>query len=108
MKRRESSVPAKPQPPKKRLTLKTSVRYVKFTPEEMAYDPTPEETADWIRIPGRGLAALKRFLKWKRRMARLDPDIRKAFPDDQAVNEVLRRAIQLRRTGSGAKRKKSA
>jgi hypothetical protein len=88
--------------------LKSSIRFVKFTPEELAYDPTPEETADWIPIPGRGLPALKRFLKWKRQMARLDPDIRKAFPDDQSVNEVLRKVMELRRTGSGAKRKKSA
>ena len=74
---------------------KILVRHVKFTPEEMAYDPSAEETASWLPIPGRGLAAFNRFYKWKRQMVRLDPDIRRAFPDDRSVNVALRKVIEL-------------
>ena len=99
----------KPQPPKKRLTLKASVRHVKFTPEEMAYDPSPEETADWLPVPGRGWEAYRRFANWKRQMARLDPDIRKAFPDDRSVNQMLRKVMELRKMKPAvAQRRKSA
>jgi hypothetical protein len=31
----------------------------------------------------------------------LDPDVRKAFRSEKAVNEALRLVIQLRRVGSG-------
>lgn len=83
----------KPTPPKKRLTRKISVEYVKFTPEEMAYDKPAAESETWIPV-GRGWAAFRRYVKWKRQMARLDPDVRKAFPDDKSVNQVLRAAMK--------------
>jgi len=34
----------------------------------------------------------------------LDPDDRKAFPNERAVNDALRLVIQLRRIGSGRAR----
>ena len=34
----------------------------------------------------------------------LDPDVRKAFRDEQAVNEALRLVIELRKVGSGRAR----
>ena len=45
---------------------KVWVKHVKLTPEEMAYDPSPAETAGWTPVPGRGWAAYKRFLERKR------------------------------------------
>jgi hypothetical protein len=65
---------------------------VRFSAHEMAYDPPVAETENWMPI-GRGWAAYQRFVKWKRQMARLDPDVRKAFPDDDSVNRVLRKAM---------------
>jgi len=65
---------------------------VKFSPEEMAYEP-PEDTSEWPLI-GIGPDAL--FLKLSdARMARLDPDVAVFFRDDKVVNEVLRRAKSL-------------
>jgi hypothetical protein len=66
---------------------------VKFSPEEMAYDLREAEGENWIPI-GRGWKAFEQFRKWKRQMARLEPDVRKAFPDDQAVNRALRKLIE--------------
>ena len=91
-----SSARGKPRPPRKRSTPKISVRYVEFTPEEMAYE-LPEETSDWLPIPGRGWKAAKRFIAWKRQMARLDPDVRRAFPDDRAVNAALRKVVEIQK-----------
>jgi hypothetical protein len=34
----------------------------------------------------------------------LDPDVRKAFRNERAVNEALRLVIELRKVGSGAAR----
>jgi len=34
----------------------------------------------------------------------LDPDVRKAFPNGEAVNEALRLVIELRKVGSGKAR----
>jgi hypothetical protein len=34
----------------------------------------------------------------------LDPDVAKAFPDEQAVNQVLRLVLQLRKIPEGKKR----
>lgn len=81
---------------------------MKFNPAEMDYDPSPEETEKWMPIPGRGWTAYRRFLAWKRQMARLDPDIRKAFPDDRSVNWTLRKVIELQDVRQRAKLKKTA
>jgi hypothetical protein len=63
---------------------------VKFSAEEMAYDP---ETKDWIPI-GRGLAAYEKFRRWRRQMVRLDTDAARIFPDSAAVNNALRKLIE--------------
>ncbi|MGB7159827.1 MAG: hypothetical protein WBD40_17300 [Tepidisphaeraceae bacterium] len=98
---------------------KFSVRHVKFTPEEMAYDPSPEETADWVPV-GRGpgamfakpsreaLAIWKRELERRKGYVRLDSDLRKAFPSDDLVNQALRKIIEIRALPVGTKRKKTA
>jgi hypothetical protein len=85
---------------------KASVRHVKFTSEEMAYDPSPEETADWIPV-GRGPEAI--FAKpsdHKAKMVKLDPDVAEIFKDSEAVNLALRKLIEA--VPEMTKRKKSA
>lgn len=68
-------------------------RNVKFSPEEMAYDPSPEETKDWVFL-GRGPDAI--FLKSSdARVATLDPDVAVFFTDDRMVNRILRNAKSL-------------
>jgi hypothetical protein len=89
---------------------------VKFTPEEMAYDPSPEETANWIPV-GRGPGAIfakpskQEIAFWRKQVAskkglvRLDSDVRKAFPNDESVNNALRAFMKGLKNG---KRRKSA
>jgi hypothetical protein len=36
-------------------------------------------------------------------LVRLEPDVRRAFPDERAVNEALRLVIELRKVGGGAR-----
>lgn len=82
---------------------KAKVRHVKFTPEEMAYDPSPEELGKWVFV-GRGPDAT--FLKPSdARLARLDPDIAVYFREDRLVNEILRRAMGIMKAAGRAKRK---
>src|SRR5207249_945647 len=71
---------------------KYRVRYVKFSPEEMAYE-IPDDTSGFIPI-GRGLAAYERFREWKKTMIRLEPDVAKFFHDAAAVNNALRKLIE--------------
>src|SRR4051812_37179511 len=70
---------------------KSTVRLVKFSPEEMAYDPSPEETAKWTPV-GRGMKGL--FAKPKARLVPLEPDVAKVFKDAAAVNNALRKIIE--------------
>src|SRR4051812_37008440 len=69
------------------------VRYVKFTPEEMAYDPSSSETEKWMPV-GRGPESL--FAKPPRRatVIELDADVAKVFKDAAAVNNALRKLIE--------------
>jgi hypothetical protein len=78
---------------------------VKFTPEEMAYDPSPEETAEWIPV-GRGPAAIFAKPSWKLKMVELEPDVAEVFKDSKAVNRALRKLIAA--VPGAARRKKSA
>ena len=87
---------------------KISVRHVKFTPEEMAYDPSPEETANWMPVYVKGWPAFRRFLKWKRQLAKLEPEVRKAFPDDKSVNAALRNVMEAWAIKPAGKRRKTA
>jgi hypothetical protein len=66
---------------------------VKFSAEEMAYDP-PAEVDFSSGIVIRGLDAWKRYVAAKQAFAKLAPDVRKAFPDDQSVNKALRSLIK--------------
>lgn len=85
----------------------------------MAYDPTPEETENWIPV-GRGPGATfarpsKELIRiWKKQMAarkgyvRLDRDLEAFFQDERTVNEALRRAMELMKLKTNGKRRKSA
>jgi hypothetical protein len=93
---------------------KINVRYVEFTPEEMAYD-LPEETDPRQLIPlGRGEAAMfrkpskKEIRAHQRRYFELDADLRKFFRDDKTVNETLRKVVELAEIRPPGKRHKSA
>lgn len=81
------------------------MRYVKFTPEEMAYEP-PADMSDPEKYPtiAVGRREWLRFLSFKRGYARLDPDLREAFPDDRAVNAALRHVKQLTEEFAARKR----
>jgi hypothetical protein len=73
------------------------VRHVKFSPEEMAYDAA-EDVSDSKRFVtvARGRKEWEQYLSFRRGFVKLDPDVRRAFPDDRSVNEVLKKVIELR------------
>jgi hypothetical protein len=91
------------------ITPKLKVRYVKFTPEEMAYD-IPPDTSDPKRFPtlGRGPKDWKKFMTFRNGFIRIDPKLRKAFPDDRSVNAALQKVIELRAIGLSPSHKRSA
>lgn len=78
---------------------------VKFTAEEMAYDPP--DTSDpnrWVPV-GRGAAAI--FGKPQRaRTVTLEADIARVFPDSASVNKALRKLIEA--MPAPARRRKTA
>lgn len=90
---------------------------MKFTPEEMAYEP-PKDVSDPKRYPtiARGREEWERFLSFKRGFVRLAPDLREFFKDDTQVNDLLRqvKAIIESKTSAGehgrtpARRRKTA
>lgn len=98
------------------MPTRIKVRHVQFSPEEMAYDPTPEETEDWMPV-GRGPADV--FAKpskalmalWRHQLAqartgyvRIDADLRKQFKDAASVNNALRKLVETSLT-SGRQKK---
>jgi len=76
---------------------------VKFTPEEMAID-----AADVDASKDPSMKELKRFLSFKNGFAKLDPDVRKAFPNNRVINEVLRHAAEIMKIKPAGKQRKSA
>src|SRR5438093_1402510 len=97
---------------------KVSVRYVKFSPAEMACDADEVDMANWVPVgrgPGATFAKPSKQLVaiWKKQMAskkgyiRLDPDVRKAFPSNESVNAALRAMMKQQKNGKST-RKKSA
>jgi hypothetical protein len=63
------------------------VRKVEFSPEEMAYEPTPENTANWLPVGGH--AAWARFRRWRKNVAVLEPKVRTLYPSDAELNKAL-------------------
>jgi len=76
---------------------KVSHREVEFTPEEMAID-CPMDTSDPETYPTitRGDKDWKKFVTFRNGFVRLDPEIRKVFPDNRSVNEALRTFLRIR------------
>jgi len=63
----------------------------------------PEYDFSKMKIVGRGIYA-KRYRSGTN-LVLLDPDVRKAFPDDESVNEALRLIAKLAKTLGRAGRK---
>jgi len=86
---------------------KSKIKFVKFSPTEIAYDgPSPEELRKWKPV-GRGKDAIFR----KSPMAVvLDADVAAVFADPKIVNEALRGLINLARqsTQRNPKKRKTA
>lgn len=99
--------------------VKHTVRKVKFSAEEMAYDPPAQETDRWIPVNrGSGNFFAKptkeEIMAHQKKLAaatnaKLEPEVREAFPDDKVLNDLLKQFIRLARNAPpGSKRKKSA
>lgn len=84
--------------------VKHNLRFVKFTPEEMEIDAADAD-ASKRPIIARGKAEWQKFLTYKRGYVRLEPELRKAFPDDKAVNEALRKVVELQAIGTTQRRR---
>jgi hypothetical protein len=80
------------------------VRFVKFTPEEMAID-AGDVDASKAPVIVRGLEEWKRFLSFKRGYVRLDPDLKKKFRNDSTVNDALRSWLEIQDASKRKKRK---
>ena len=80
---------------------KIKVHKVKFTAAEMAYDaPSEVDLSSGLVI--RGDAAWRKYLTARRGYVKLASEVRKAFPDDQSVNQPLR-SLMKHKTGTGRK-----
>ena len=75
----------------------------------MAYE-APADTSDPKRFPtiARGRKEWDEFLSVKRGYVRLDADIRAFYPDDRAVNQLLRHFMEMAKRTSASGRRKSA
>lgn len=83
---------------------KITVRHVKFTPDEMAYDgPSPEELRTWKPV-GRGKAAIFRKRENEKTVT-LDPDVAEVFADSKTVNNALRGLIEIAKQSIGKRRR---
>jgi hypothetical protein len=65
------------------------IRHVKFSPEEMAYEP-PEEVNFKSGIVLRGIEQWKEFLSFERGYVKIDPKLRRQFKDPNEINRALR------------------
>lgn len=107
MKKSASSVRERRHGATRTVTPKINVRYVKFTPAEMAYDlPAELDPKQWISV-GRGPGAL--FNKPPAcATVHLDPDIATFFGNEKSVNQALRKAMELMKMKPNGRRRKSA
>ena len=74
-------------------TTRSGVKHVKFTPEEMAFDPSAEETERWPLV-GRGPAAVFAKPAKSAPLVPLDPDVAAVFQDAPSVNRALCELIE--------------
>jgi hypothetical protein len=85
---------------------------VEFSPEEMAED-CPRDVSDPKKFPTirPNNREWKKFLDFRHGFARLDPELRKVFKNDKAVNDALKELLRIKRSIDltlGAKKRKSA
>ena len=87
---------------------------MEFSPEDMAYD-CPPDTSDPRKFPSirPGDKEWSRFLNFRKGFAKIDPELRKFFKTDKAVNDALNELLQIKRSIEATfelqpKRKKSA
>lgn len=81
---------------------KHNVAKVRSSSAEMDYE-VPAEVDFSSGLVFRGVKAWRTYRQWRRQMALLTPNVRKAFPDDQSVNRALREVMESRRA-SGRRR----
>jgi hypothetical protein len=62
----------------------------KFSPEEMAYELPAEIDFSKLRYVSSGTETACRLLDRSKRVVGLGPDVARAFPDSEAVNNALR------------------
>lgn len=79
---------------------KATIKHVKFTPEEMAYE-APAEVNFSKGFVIRGQAEWRKYLAARREFVRISPEVRKVFPDDKSVNEALKQLIKLANKTTG-------
>ena len=78
----------------------------------MAYD-CPPDVSDQKKFPtiGTDVKEWKKFITFRHGFAKLDPEVRKFFKSDKAVNEALKELLRIKRSIEltlGSKKRKSA
>jgi hypothetical protein len=65
---------------------------VQFSPQEVAYDPSPEETERWPLV-ARGIEEWRRFFAFRRGFVRLEPEVANFYGSEETVNNVLKKIM---------------
>ncbi|HEX4053292.1 MAG TPA: hypothetical protein VHX86_03415 [Tepidisphaeraceae bacterium] len=73
---------------------KKSHKHVKFTPEELAYEPDDIDVTK-LRHVGKGAEVVKKLAERSKRTVGLDADVSRVFRDSESVNNALRAIIRL-------------
>jgi len=68
---------------------------VKAVSAEIAYQG-PDEVNFETGLVIQGMDAWRKYRVWRKQSATLEPEVRKAFPDDQSVNEALKVVMEFR------------
>ena len=85
-----------------------SHRSIEASEDEMAYEP-PMNVDFGAGFVLRGRKAFQEYRKWRSNFVRIRPELRQAFPNDAAVNEVLELIVKLKQMPLGtAKKRKTA
>ncbi len=84
-------------------------RNVKASATELAYEG-PSEVDFETGVVVQGLGAWRKYRQWRKQLVAIRPELLKAFPNEQSVNEALEKYLEIRDTVNGPtlKRKKSA
>jgi hypothetical protein len=66
---------------------------VRFSPQELAYDPSPADTERWPLV-ARGFEQWRRFFAFRRGFVRLEPEVASFYGNEETVNNVLRKIME--------------